>query len=223
LFKIDFGKADYARMREIVLGKQDADIDDDSQDTLEPRSKKAKTSNGKKYQKAEEHAMVTDDGEVEEQPATNSLGKGRRKSMLRPKGATASKKSRALQVNKQAESDSSPSDSENSIDDATGSSMAYVMSSPTMSMDDDISKNNRASSSASTFVQPGGKGPLPAYYEPGGPDDTWICPYDGCNYQVWNAQTSESIEMISKHFERLHAERAEDIIHEESRPWVSVE
>ena len=64
--------------------------------------------------------------------------------------------------------------------------------------------------------------PLPSYYEPHGPGDTWQCPYDGCVYKVWDARKPASVEMIKKHFVTTHASNAEDLIYQESKPWVSV-
>ena len=68
-----------------------------------------------------------------------------------------------------------------------------------------------------------GSNPLPSYYEPRGHGDKWECPFDGCNRQVWNARDAESVEMIKLHFVEFHASNAQDLIHQESRPWVSVE
>ena len=65
--------------------------------------------------------------------------------------------------------------------------------------------------------------PLPSYYEPRGPGDTWICPYDGCNKRVYQAKETYAVEMIKDHFVKTHANNAEDLINQESRPWTSAE
>lgn len=65
--------------------------------------------------------------------------------------------------------------------------------------------------------------PIPSYYEPHGSGDTWMCPYQACSYQVWNAREAPSIQMIKEHFVETHASNAEDLVYEERRPWVSVE
>ena len=66
-----------------------------------------------------------------------------------------------------------------------------------------------------------GDTPLPSYYEPLGPGDTWTCPYTGCNRRVWGARDVEGIILIEKHFVLQHAGKVIDLIHEKSRPWIS--
>jgi hypothetical protein len=194
-------------------------VEEDSRDAIGPKSKRTKASDGKKSQRSEEGFVPMDDDEPEEQLSRNPPRKGKRKSMLRPRGTTASKKSRALQVNQQAEPDPTSSDSDNSVEDANSSSVAYVMSSPGAHMDDRAPKSGQT---GDTLAQSEGKVPLPSYYEPRGPGDTWTCPYDGCDHQVWDARAAESIKMISDHFEKVHEGAAEEVVNQESRPWVSV-
>lgn len=66
------------------------------------------------------------------------------------------------------------------------------------------------------------RSPLPSYYEPHGPGDTWTCPYNGCNHKVWDARALDSLNMIQDHFTDAHAGNVEELINMESRPWVSV-
>lgn len=64
--------------------------------------------------------------------------------------------------------------------------------------------------------------PLPSYYEPRGYGETWICPYDGCYHKVPNTRDVASVNAIKDHFVANHAGTAQELINQESRPWVSV-
>lgn len=62
-----------------------------------------------------------------------------------------------------------------------------------------------------------------SYYEPQGPGDSWSCPYEGCNTEVWAARTPDSISLINDHFTKSHAGTAEELILSQCRPWLSVD
>ena len=65
--------------------------------------------------------------------------------------------------------------------------------------------------------------PLPSYYEPHGPGDTWTCPYNGCSRKIWGARDVLCIHLIKEHFLATHAGKVADLVHQESRPEVSIE
>ena len=65
--------------------------------------------------------------------------------------------------------------------------------------------------------------PLPSYYEPRGPGDSWTCLFDGCNQQVWDARSAKSKKLIEDHFASKHAGSMEDLIVAESSGQASVQ
>ena len=154
----------------------------------------------------------------------------KRESILRPRSNRASKKFMSRRENTRSASKKEASQNDE-IED--GDSCIRVVDNlelatqpePTRSLPPQIKKKTKkvAQSSKHGVWSNDAKTPLPAYYEPRGPGDTWICPYDGCMRKVWDARGAASVEMIKDHWVKTHANDAESLISEESRPWVSVE
>ena len=156
-----------------------------------------------------------------------------RKSVLRPKSSKASKKFQGRHRNSLSTKEEwlyQGNDLEDPGDDGEDEPVPV---SPTVSMKNGLTNgtaNGTTHKPQSTENGPkksewstGAGDPLPSYYEPRGPGDSWTCPYDGCVHQVWAAREPSSIEMIKDHFVKTHAGNAEDLITQESRPWASVE
>ena len=180
-----------------------------------------------------EDAISINDTSAEDEPKDEALvmnnnTRPKRKSGLRPKGnksskATARKQSLRFTIpNKDtyidlAEDTASAMD----VDEFPSINTQQRDSSPTIQLTKD--RQTTALRGLQRTESRTMQNPLPSYYEPRGHGDTWSCPYDGCNRLVWNARDAESIEMIKLHFVEFHANNAEDLINQESRPWVSVE
>ena len=175
--------------------------------------------------------LVDGDGDGEEiTTLTKSASTGhKRKGALRPKSTQASKKfitrkeslrsARRTQQDQQEDFD----DPDNSISESATSSTSHKRSTSQASRSQTETSRGitPAQSQAPVELQPADQ-PLPSYYEPHGPGDTWTCPYDGCNQKVWEARAPTSVSMIKEHFNKTHAGQAEALVNQETRPWVSV-
>lgn len=153
------------------------------------------------------------------------LRKATRQSILRPKSTQASKKFSNRQE-PPCSSNKDHSDGDDlSLDSSTdlGTSRGLlipVLTTPKLLLDT-CGTTHRAE--ALKFDLPPVITPLPSYYHLSGPGDSWTCPFDGCNHNIYDARTPESIDMIESHFIKIHAGNAEDLINQESRPWASVD
>ena len=176
---------------------------------------------------------LVDDDEDEEAitSLTTSTSTGhKRKGALRPRSNQASKKflrrkeglrsATRTQQDQQEDVD----DSENPTSEpAASSSTSRKQSSSRGSRSQTDASQKIAVTETQAFVESQATDqPLPSYYEPHGPGDTWTCPYDGCNQKVWEARAATSVSMIKEHFIRTHAGQAEALVNQETRPWVSV-
>ncbi|MCJ1281584.1 hypothetical protein MMC26_000904 [Xylographa opegraphella] len=230
-FKSKFPE-DYALLYDIVMeapkGTTEAQPDDG------PRYEKVYQTVAKSPapQRPRRESMVNDPTE-EEDDELDSVSGHHRKSVLRPKSSKASKKFMGRHRNSLSIKEEwlyQGNDAEDSGD--IGEDVEAPVS-PTMSMKNGVTngtpngttkkpqlteKSPKKSEWATTTGDP-----FPSYYEPRGPGDTWTCPYDGCVHQVWAARDPSSVNMIKDHFVTTHAGSAEDLINQESRPWVSVE
>ena len=148
----------------------------------------------------------------------------KRKSILQPKGGKFAQKAAYrkqtlrsntriwLQSIDDIEDSSSSGEDEEVYTAPDEMSLARIMPSPTRPQD-----------KVQQRVQDKAIGaPLPSYYEPRGYGETWICPYDGCYHKVPNARDITSVNAIKDHFVADHAGAAQELINQESRPWVSV-
>ena len=176
--------------------------------------------------------LVDDDEDEEEVTSlTTSIPTGhKRKGALRPRSNQASKKfitrkeSLRSATRTQQDRQEDVDDSENSASEPAASSSTsrnQSTSRASRSQTDAPRKNAMAETQALVEPQPADQ-PLPSYYEPHGPGDTWTCPYDGCNQKVWEARARTSVSMIKEHFIKTHAGQAEALVNQETRPWVSV-
>ncbi|MCJ1431310.1 hypothetical protein MMC27_000661 [Xylographa pallens] len=227
---------DYAVLHEIVMEAPkettEAQLDDG------PRYEKVYQTTAKSSapQRPRRESMVIDLTE-EEDDDIDSISSHQRKSVLRPKSSKASKKFMGRHRNSLSIKEEWLYQGNDAEDPDDIGEDDEVPVSPTMSMKNgltngvtngttngttkkpQLTENNSKKSEWSTITGD----PLPSYYEPRGPGDTWTCPYDGCVHQVWDARASSSVDMIKDHFVKTHAGNAEDLINQESRPWVSVE
>ena len=178
-------------------------------------------------QRARRETMVADLSE-EEDDDMDSGSSHQRKSILRPRSSKASKKFMSRHRNSLSlkeewlyqGNDSEDLDGNEEHDcmvvpPATGIKNGITNGTTNRYADKDSPKTSEWSNSTG--------GPLPSYYEPQGDGENWTCPYDGCMHKVWAARESSSLDMIKDHFVETHAGNAEDLIYQESRPWVSVE
>ena len=158
--------------------------------------------------------------------------KHKRHSILRPKSNKASKKSmnrrhslRSQHGDQENDDDVDARDSDFGTEDngLTPNTTTYAYPATRLAGAQPTTNKTPTQLSAKPLWSDHTNHPLPSYYEPHGPGDTWQCPYDGCVYKVWDARNPSSIEMIKNHFVKTHASNAEDLIYQESRPWVSVE
>jgi hypothetical protein len=141
--------------------------------------------------------------------------KGKRKSYLRPRSERSSKRFTRHDIRTQSATQDDADIHDSSEDDGPGTLAASLF----------VAKDDGTGSGALTVVDPmfpTRRAPVPAYYEPHGPGDTWTCPYDGCNFKVWEGRKPKSLEMMKNHFGDTHANPMEDLIHSESRPWSGV-
>ena len=164
---------------------------------------------------ASRHVSEVESGNNHEEPVRVSNKRAKRRSLLRPRSEKSSKKfTRSKGYLQNTEVDS---EEEDSPDPEIGTTLRFE------------TKNTGSEKTRTQSVeQPKdfhrlGNDILPSYYEPRGPGDTWTCPYDGCNHQVWKAKEPKSIELIKIHFNESHLEGAEEIINQECKPWVSVD
>lgn len=81
----------------------------------------------------------------------------------------------------------------------------------------EVPANKNKDVTASTTV------PHAKYYESVGPGDVWTCLFDGCNERVYDARTPAAMKLITLHFSNKHADRMEDLIKAEMRPYNKVD
>ena len=160
----------------------------------------------------------------------------KRKSVLRPAGSKSSKKAAGRR-----QSFRSDKEEDDSKDDFSENSHSVESPTPINGI---FTRTDQDEASNATALPPGAalsrnsalsglpvrrtvveitQHALPSY-EPQGPGDTWICPFDGCNYRVYNVTKPESREIIKSHF-GTHSEQAQeklDLIYKESRPYLPV-
>lgn len=177
----------------------------------------------------DEEGISADDEEREKEEGRR-IGSGnprkrKRESILRPKSNKAAKKYASRQQGSRAREEEG-SDDDVELDDAPIVSAAHGIDTkilpPTLPNRPEAVKAS-VKIPKETIWADSSNNPLPSYYEPRGPGDTWTCPYDGCLYQVWDARDTFSIDMIKDHFVDIHASNAESLVNQESRPWASVE
>jgi hypothetical protein len=224
-------QSDYSIIEDIVIVAQTDESKGQSHNNKANKDRESKM----KISAAGPVIEIPDDSDLEiDDLAVATLSgtpkKKKRKSILRPKSNKASKKftSRQGRLKTSAKAISSNEDSEasgSSIEEDQNPAIARILSSPPKTA-------NRVSKPSGEFHGQNAQKAaerrtvanlLPSYYEPRGPGDTWICAYDGCNHQVYDARAPESVELIKKHFIKSHEENAEDLINQESRPWASVD
>jgi hypothetical protein len=186
---------------------------------------------GKKDEPEEEDAVEDEEDEEEEYDAPPSLStrRAKRKPLLRPKSNKSAKKSTTRRHDPTTlEQDSDKGSRRRKRSPSSDSSTIEVAPSrPTAVRLINGTPRNKSRKPAEEdhdrIYSDKNNNPLPSYYEPRGPGDTWTCPYDGCMHQVWDARSEGSLDMIRAHFSKMHRGNAEDLIRRESRPWVSVE
>jgi len=64
--------------------------------------------------------------------------------------------------------------------------------------------------------------PADEYMEARGPQNTWTCPYDGCNHQVWDSRSDAGADLIKQHHTNTHQDSIEELIRSEAKPWAHV-
>ena len=169
--------------------------------------------------------VVEGEDEEDAKPATSKSTNHKRKGILRPRNSQASKKfmSRKESLRSAKQGQTTPNEDVEGDSDDSAHDLAEPPFPPqdpnesTPMVKNSVVDNWRGDADTTVVDQP-----LPSYYEPRGPGDTWTCPYDGCNLKVWEARTPASVAMIKEHFGKTHAGQAETLVNQESRPWVSV-
>ncbi|MCJ1403731.1 hypothetical protein MMC11_006954 [Xylographa trunciseda] len=223
---------DYAVLYDIVMEAPKGATETQSEDG--PRYEKvyqtvAKTAAPQRPRRESLMIDLTEEEDDDIDSGTNH----HRKSGLRPKSNKASKKFMGRQRNNLSMKEEWLYQGNDAEDPDSVEEDEQAPVSPTLSMKNGLtngSTNGTTKKPHLTENSPkksewstGTGDPLPSYYEPRGPGDTWTCPYDGCVHQVWAARDPSSVDMIKDHFVKTHAGNAEDLINQESRPWVSVE
>ncbi|MCJ1376958.1 hypothetical protein MMC17_000048 [Xylographa soralifera] len=223
---------DYAVLNEIVMEAPKGATEAPPEDG--PRYEKVYQTVAKSSapQRPRRESMMNDLTE-EEDDDMDSVSSHQQKSVLRPRSSKASKKFMGRQRNSLSIKEEWLYQGNDAEDPDDVGEDEQVPVSPTMSMKNGLTNGTTngttkkpqltANSPKKSEWSTNTGDPLPSYYEPRGPGDTWTCPYDGCVHQVWAARDSSSVDMIKDHFVKTHAGNAEDLINQESRPWVSVD
>ena len=223
---------DYAVLHEIVMEAPKGTTEAITEDGPKYEKVYQTVAKSSAPQRSRRESAVIDLTE-EEDDDMDSISSHQRKAGLRPKSSKASKKFMGRYRNNLSVKEEWLYQANDAEDPGDIGEDDEVPVSPTVSMKNGVTngttngttkKPQLAENSPKKSVWSTSAGdPLPSYYEPRGPGDTWTCPYDGCLHQVWAARDSSSVDMITDHFVKTHASNAEDLINQESRPWVSVE
>ena len=217
----------------LTESSQPSEVRQSSNENIVPSS--TKLSKTEKAQMAATQEQESDRESLEEDSKDRygSINPRKRKSNLRPKSNKSAKKGtgrrepvrsdqKEQQSNVNGAHNSQTPTAESSIEE-NSTPQSDVLSAPHVTplvlTGQKNSLRKKEGAPQMTFVQE----PLPSYYVPRGPGDTWICPYDGCNQRVYQAKEAYAVQMIKNHFAKIHAGKAEDLINQEARPWISAE
>ena len=223
-------QADYREVQNIVLGESSA-----QDEAIEPEPSESSVVKPTNLSKARSQSIggtkpvtpIESSQKLDEDEEGHETGlatppprKGKRKSYLRPRSERAAKRFSRYDPRTTRSQDTGEEDADiqdESESDASGHQAEEVKlpvtngTALTGAIAPDIDN-------AAGFR----KAPIPTYYEPRSPGDTWTCPYDGCNHKIWDARAQDSIELMTSHFSEAHENSMEDLINSESRPWAGV-